>query len=399
MVKILSYNVFYKSMQTYPTYKNCEPIINDNVLKISYTKCLDNVSKFIEKHKPYDFIFIQEAANFMTLLSITPVLKSMNYVSDKFDLETIVTFYNKNLVLDNTNYKLVGYMADVNRPFHVLFFKGELCVINLHAGHKADIYNIDNYLVNCLIDNPFKKEFLQKLKTYDIIIGGDFNDNLNNGLTILTERFFNCPRQLYGFNRTPSCCNPNLNYLSDRNNAKFDHILSTIPTITSQIVQVPRASDHMPIIANIIKRIGYDFDGVLHNDVGISDREGQRHPYNLKGPYQPNHNIIKNITYNLSLGYEVYIITARQKNRLNFNTIINHLIKCQLNPEKITILFSNGQDKTKLLHEYKINSFYEDSYLRINELYNSYKKGLLSDLHNLYLVDPDDSSIKSINLM
>nr|QZX43427.2 5-nucleotidase superfamily protein [Mimivirus sp.] len=94
------------------------------------------------------------------------------------------------------------------------------------------------------------------------------------------------------------------------------------------------------------------------------------------GPYNIFRNIVQNILNNILLGNYVYIITARNKTNQNLSVITNHLVKAGLEKylNDITILFSEGSDKTKLLHKYKINDFYDDSCLRIIELYTSQKK-------------------------
>ncbi len=85
-------------------------------------------------------------------------------------------------------------------------------------------------------------------------MGGDFNDNLNDSFRILIDPYFDIEngRKLYGFNKTPSCCNYNLNTI--KQNKTYDHILSTLSDNVSEIKTISMASDHMPIIA-VIKNI------------------------------------------------------------------------------------------------------------------------------------------------
>ncbi|AGD92125.1 hypothetical protein LBA_00205 [Megavirus lba] len=398
MVKILSYNVFFKTMSIPPVHKKCE-MINDISNGVSYTNCLKNISNFIEQNSDCDFVLLQEATNWDILQQITPVLTNMEVVHHKYDLEEIVTFFNKKYILDKTHNTIFGYMSDINRPFQILFFNNNLCVINLHAGHNKDIYDFDKHLIRTLKSNKYHKQFIQKLQTYDIIMGGDFNDNLNDSFRILIDPYFDIEygRKLYGFNKTPSCCNYNLSMI--KQNKTYDHILSTLSDNISEIKTISMASDHMPIIAIIKKHIGYDFDGVLHIDVTKSDDEGQRHPINMTGPYNIFENIVQNILNNILLGNSVYIITARNKTNQNLSVITNHLTKAGLEKylNNITILFSGGLDKTKLLHKYKINEFYDDSCLRIIELYTSHKKIKLPNLNNLFITYPEKNSYQLIN--
>ncbi|AAV50945.1 uncharacterized protein L684 [Acanthamoeba castellanii mimivirus] len=398
MPKILSYNVFFKSMLTDPVYNYCKPIIKNNGLE--YTTCLYNVSKFIASQKDLDFVLLQEATNWKTLQKITLNLSQMETISTCFDVEIIVTFYNKQKYqLDPIDNMFIGYMDSVNRPFHVLFFQNNICLINLHAGHKGDIYFLDKYLVRSLKKLDNYQKFIDKLTTYDIIIGGDFNDELKIDFYILSDNFFGISegRRLYGNTFEPSCCNPVLNYLG-RTKKSYDHILSTLNDNVSTVIPVVKASDHMPIISTITKNIGFDFDGVLHLDVNKPDYEGQRNPYNLIGPYNIFNNIINLILKEILDNNNVYIITARKDTKVNRSVINSHLKKTILKNyiNKIPILFSGGKDKTLLLTKYNINTFYDDSCLRINELFLSKILGNLSNLNQLYFVDPDNQSYQLV---
>ncbi|QGR53713.1 nuclease [Moumouvirus maliensis] len=398
MVKILSYNIFFKSMLNKPLHKKCN-IIRDSENNLEYNSCLKNVSNFIQDNSDCDFVLLQEATNWNIIQKITPVLQNMKFINHKYDLEEIVTFYGSSYKLDKSHHTIKGYMSDKNRPFLITFFNENLCIINLHAGHNEDIYCFDEHLINILENNRHKNIFLDKLKTYNIIIAGDFNDNLeDSSFKILVNKYFGIKRgrKLYGFNKTPSCCNYNLDTIYQ--NKSYDQILSTLSNISTQVITNKSASDHMPIIGYINKNIGYDFDGVLHINVSLPDVEGQRHPPNLTGPYEPFNRIIDDIINNLKSGDKIFIITARHNRKQNLKSIIDHLNNTKLLNylNKITILFSGGSDKTKLLHKYKINSFYDDSCLRIKELYLSMKNGHIPDLTELYLVYPEKNNYVKI---
>lgn len=405
MVKILSYNIFYKTMISNPVHSACKLITNKSDPHIiSYTNCLSNVSKMIESHGPYHFVCLQEASNWNIIRGITPTLKKMKYVSHKLDLDEIITFYDGSYQLDLSENILKGYMADINRPLLVLFFQNNLCVINLHAGHYTkspspdkrgkyytkDIYFLDIYIKELLENNSNGEIYLEKFLTYDIIISGDFNDDLPNGLKI-----FN--RKLYGINRVPTCCD---NKLENRAlKFSFDHILSTVQNNISTVVPVKLASDHIPIIATLSKNIGYDFDGVLHTNVTPPDRELQRHPRDLKGPYDAFVSIISQIKNEIEHGHNIYIITARKKTKSNLNAIQNHLGANNLDKylDNINIYFSEGYDKTKLINSLKINTFYDDSCLRILELTESQLANHIPYLHQIYLVNPDNQTWKLVD--
>ena len=446
-----------------PLHPSCEIVKNK-----TYTNCLENVSKIIDSNGPYDIISLQEASNWQIIRSITPTLFGMKYVSHKLDLDEIVIFYHSKYELDSSENILKGHMSDLNRPLMALFFSNKLCIINLHAGHyvksnkpnkkgkyyQKDIYKLDYYFERILGNEPDADIYLDKLLEYDIIITGDFNDELNDGL-----KFFG--RNLYGFNTNPSCCNTGIKAssitcpkgqgcfdsravgtslaseravpaLGGQGNAgieassitclrrdssaalggqggpklngqtlkfSFDHILSTYQNNHSQVIPVIFASDHMPVIAHLSKNIGYDFDGVLHTNVSPPDDQLQRHPHSLRGPYDPFNKIILQIKNEILDGHHIYIITARKKTQSNENTIIKHLENNGLKKfiNKIKIYFSAGVNKTEIINNIKINAFYDDSCLRILELIQSQVKNLLPYLTQIFLVDPDKKKWYLIN--
>jgi hypothetical protein len=281
MIKVLSYNIYWKAMTTKTNalsyLPECGPIIK-NLLTDGHTKCLANVAKFIEVNAPYDFVGLQEATNWKKIRIITPCLQKMK----SFDIETykgiMVTFYDgTKYSLDPYANNLVGHLEDPYRPFIVLFFQQKICLINLHAGHNSDVYNFDQYLIRTIYDKylPNASVFLNKLRSYDIIMMGDFNDpllhNKNNYHQILN-------RKIYGINKIKSCCDSSMTNNLSNFTQPFDHILSTFSRISSNVYIVPFASDHMPIIAiiepsNNFDRLLCDLNSVVNNITNISQTD------------------------------------------------------------------------------------------------------------------------------
>ena len=380
MVKILSYNVFFKAMQIPANLKN--------------------VSNFIEKYGPYDFVGLQEATNWSIIQKNTPVLRKMTAIAYKEDFDEIVTFYDTyKYQLDDNENKLFGHMADINRPISILFFRDNLCIINLHAGHYSldkngnkikDIYKLNYYIKRILSKNKHKDKFMEKLQSYDIIMMGDFNDKLAD------INFNLLGRQLYGINKNVTCCTSNL--ALNQHRLISDHILSTFPNNKTIVIPNLDASDHAPIISTLRKNIGYDFDGVLHMSVTAPDQEGQRHPLSINGPYQIFNEIIDKIIRDIHNGNQIFIITARTKSKTSINAINDHIKSSKLYPyrDQITILFSAGQPKINLLNEYGINTFYDDSCLRIKELYHAKLNNQLPLLTQIYFVNPDYHSYQLV---
>ena len=152
-------------------------------------------------------------------------------------------------------------MKNRGRPFMILFLTGtgsepneKICIINVHPDHDGDIYNFDTYLKKKLLKYENYEDYLQKLQSYNIIMMGDFNDNIamKKTFAVFKDDFFKNPsgRKLYGINKDKTCCSGSLvgKYVMSK---AYDHILSTSKKIETNVHNVKKASDHMPIIAMI----------------------------------------------------------------------------------------------------------------------------------------------------
>lgn len=429
MLKILSYNIFYKTMVTInnnPLHPKCGPV------KDGITICLKNVSRFIERNGPYDFVGLQEASNWQLIQKITPTLRRMVAIINVIDLNILVTFYDPSYRLDATHNQIMGYMADANRPFTILFFESNLCIINLHAGHNNDIFRFDQHLKNILINKEETVHpYLSKLKTYDIVMMGDFNGNIDENFAILTDPYFQIPggRKMHGINHISTCCNYWLIpfYSSSR---AFDQVISTISKIQNRVYPVHNASDHAPIIAwltwpharrNVPRKavnryhrfhhkhrphhrhrfhqkkgggkinIGYDFDGVLHLDVEEADEIGQRHAVNDEGPYRPFNKMVQHLRKRLDSGYPVFIITSRTQNPISVKAVQTHLAQCGLS--NVPVYYASGGSKVDLLRQLEINQYFDDSCVQIEEIYYVKQRGQLPHLSELYFVVPETEKV------
>lgn len=289
-IKVLSYNISYQAMEG----KAEKGVTYECPMQDGYTECLKNVAKFIEDNGPFDFIGLQEGTNWNQIKNTTPKLKDMQPISNKPG-EEMVTFFDKNKYQLDDGVNIINtFMATHGRPCTIIFFKQKICIINIHADHKNDIENFDKYLIDTLTkeertylsknqnktinskkfqinNSPGLKpryedlsgnilkqnEIIEKLKTYKIIMLGDFNSNLGGGqtYTIFKDPFYNNTggRKLYGINKTNTCCNADLQTTKTSVNSAIDHILSTSDKIQSIVydTNLP-ASDHLPIIATII---------------------------------------------------------------------------------------------------------------------------------------------------
>src|SRR5271154_750528 len=248
IMHVLSYNVYY--MSTLGTHPLCQQKMQTNL-----NICMSNIIQAIDANGPYDFVGLQEATNWDIIQNNSLQLKNMKHVFYNPGGEDMITFYDAKYQLDDTSDQITGNMADTGRPFIVLFFKGNLCVINLHAGHAGDIYKFDDYLEKTLrraTYSPSMSDYLLKLQTYDIIMMGDCNDplSISNTFDILNNPFFKISggRKLYGINKTPTWGRIIIKS-TDKMSVAYDHILSTNQNISTQVLPILHASDHFPIMA------------------------------------------------------------------------------------------------------------------------------------------------------
>jgi len=272
-IKVLSYNVSWEAMTG--KWPICDKYQNKD-----YTICLHNVITFINDNKPYDFIGLQEVADWNNFSSQIN-LPNMTCIYHTYDVNVaqMATYYDNNKYhLDDDMSIINTFMANRGRLLTILFFKEQICLINVNAHHGKDILNFDQYLedtlkstdgnrlsgtrqVPCLVYTkstllpyPLSTGIIQtiknKLKTYEIIILGDMNYDFPIVTThiILSNPYFNTPRILNGLNTTASCCDTQL---QGNVTHPADHILSTNKNITSVTKKIQMASDHLPVIAHI----------------------------------------------------------------------------------------------------------------------------------------------------
>ena len=288
-ITVLSYNVCHDAM--IGTNKNCT--IKS---QMKMTDCYENVIKFMDNGK-YEFIGAQETSYMFALDQIylkTLNLSSMNYVfNQSIELTSIITFYDNKYVLDNGINTINSYMFDSDSPITILFFRGNLCVINVLLGKNNNLNNFDTHLKEILENNkPIsptfktytnkgslkttfifnnnkdiitdteKESIISKLKTYDIIMMGDFGDEIGPSNVFLIDPFYNIPsgRTFNGRNTIKTCCDPDIQFrlfkngffLKDMEYA-HDNILSTMTNVKTTVLKVLEASNHFPITAEITK--------------------------------------------------------------------------------------------------------------------------------------------------
>ncbi len=261
-IKVLSYNVCYEAMQG--THTKCQKQINNNNI------CLNNLASFIKSNNPFDFIGLQEATNYENIVKVADLTNMGSVIKDS--AEHMITLYNKDKY--TLEFSMIGGMSGSTdiikpdaRPFTMLFFTQQICVFNMHGSHNNpkfgySFFNFNEYLKTQLEGHNRKKEIIEKLKKYDIILMGDLNNKIagngnyssldNSYLFLKDPELVPNGRRLYGVTKENTCCDNNLK--PTHNNVKFiaDHILSTFKNIKNQVSDpISPASDHLPIIATI----------------------------------------------------------------------------------------------------------------------------------------------------
>ncbi len=249
VIKVLTYNIAHEISK---------------VNQCKSDKCIKNIGTFIDKKaSDCDFIGIQEYSNIPKLTEYSHILNSMSNTHELCP-ESIkkfgpITFYNqKKYKLDEScNTMKFGFAyPQLGRGIQINFFNDNLCIINVHAGHDTNnsIHTFDKSLDDYLQDKYSKKcktEFIQKLKTYKIIMFGDMNSNVKdfNHITIDGVK-----RKLHGRTTTRTCCG-DLTKLDGNNNnhGAYDHILSSFSKsfVTKVYEGLEFHSDHNPVICTL----------------------------------------------------------------------------------------------------------------------------------------------------
>lgn len=142
------------------------------------------------------------------------------------------------------------------------------------------------------------------------------------------------------------------------------------------------------------KKIAYDFDGVIHTYVSITDKSGQRGALTsnidtiVKNQFVK---IINQIKDYFKKGNKQYIISARSQSGLA--QIIDVLRKLNITAEMIpdeNVLSAWSDVKWKEIEKNEINEYYDDSCIVINSIQQH--RETLPSLDKLYLVFPENSA-------
>ena len=214
--------------------------------------CNQHVANVITDKK-YTLIGLVEASN---INSISKYIRKndncffdrMGIVSRQVGKESIVSFYNKNLGIPKIklfNLKDFGFSYD-DRPCLVLIFpRKNLIFINIHMPQNSSVSYLKTIIAELYKNN--------KLKSYRIIVAGDFNMEINeSSFLISNDKKLYRPSGILG-----TCCwkygNDELSMYYPQN---FDHIFDTDPIAKESKLSIATglkhpSSDHSPISVSL----------------------------------------------------------------------------------------------------------------------------------------------------
>jgi hypothetical protein len=108
------------------------------------------------------------------------------------------------------------------------------------------------------------------------------------------------------------------------------------------------------------KKIGFDFDGVIHTHVGPDYCENPRMPLPLllDKKFEEIHNKIFDYHYHQ---YDIYIITGRAKRGPIFDYLNSCCINVEIIPRNNVLALGKDSDKVATAINLKLDEYYEDS--------------------------------------
>jgi exonuclease III len=362
IIKLLTWNISYQAMRGIHSKTVDATVCMNNGINM----CQNNVLDKIASIPNLDFVLLQEPvlSEFENNTKWNKLLDSYGYIHHKSGKEDMITMYNK---YKYTVSVTKGGEFEYGRPFQMTIFKPvikgneKIIIVNLHAPHQ-ELY------------------YLQKLNLfnldYPIIIGGDFNNSIINDIEINGINFKNESSIVKQIN---TCCDNTLNGLDGKQ--CFDHILIN-NKVKYRKVEYPilsidniKHSDHLPVYAELIikndnmivsgggggeKRIGFDFDGVMHKLIVSTEENGQRHgdyTVGLDVLIQNRFEKIIDHIRDLQMVNDIKIISSRE----NQEQIEEFLNDKDLEGIDVTVVKdARSAVKTKIVLN-EVDEFYDDS--------------------------------------
>ena len=145
-----------------------------------------------------------------------------------------------------------------------------------------------------------------------------------------------------------------------------------------------------------IKKIGFDFDGVIHGDVLETDAKGTRHPLSHRNISTNKVSVIEDAIKEYSdKKYDLYIITARTVRSL---PVIHETLRVMgydkyFSKYNIFCIGETGFTKIDVLNLLNFESYYDDSITYQKQIKESTDLGILKKLKEFNLVVPESNKI------
>lgn len=273
-LNVLTYNISWEAMEGNKIGKvDLAPIC----LQGSENICLNNITKFIIGFNallPFDLIGLQEASNWEIIYAkIKKEIPHLKPIDHGLSIEYQVIFYDSHKYQLQTGVSVIkSYLAGQDRPLMIVFLcskdrQNDFCVINMHPGHRGDFNELQTHLQQTFYGKKkgavystdgthFSKfptdvdtmtDIMIKLQNNHIIMMGDMNFKPSDPYVFLPQ-FVPEGRILHGVSNSYTCCDP---HLRGNVHLAYDHVMASTKYITHVVHQVNRASDHLPVIAQI----------------------------------------------------------------------------------------------------------------------------------------------------
>jgi hypothetical protein len=395
IIRLLTWNISYQAM-----YGIKSKTVDGSFCMVDgINSCKINVLDKISSIPNLDFVLLQEPvlSEFQNNILWNNLLETYDFIHHKSGKEDMITLYNK---FKYTVSVTKGGEFEYGRPFQMTIFNSiikkseKLVVVNLHAPHQ-DLW------------------FLKKLNlfnlNYPIIIGGDFNNPITKDIEINGINFKNEGSKIKQIN---TCCDISLNAVDVTK--CFDHILINNKLQYGKIEYPIKSednikhSDHLPLFAELIihnkmnggtiseedkrvKRIGFDFDGVIHKLITQTEDNGQRHSdYTVDTSVLVENRFEKIINHikELKEKNEIKIISSRE-NQEQIDEFFNDnkLIEVSKN---VNVIKSARSDKKTDIVLFEVDEFYDDSANVLKEIMKKSKENFGDENRiKLYFVIPE----------
>jgi endonuclease/exonuclease/phosphatase family metal-dependent hydrolase len=228
-IKVFSYNVSWENMVGNKKDKMC--IVNNKNI------CKENIIKNITDDK-YDIICLQEIVMDKKEIEEICMKNGYKYVENRSGKEKMITFYNNKMKI----IKKYSGSFERGRPWCLILFDNDICVINVHFGHYYGSDEDKKFTIQSYIND------IPQIEASTYIIAGDFNHDIR-------KIKYNRKRLKEGESKITLCGFGN-RLCKNKNGKRYDHIMSNKKIVWNKVIKNGKnfdihASDHLAIYAKI----------------------------------------------------------------------------------------------------------------------------------------------------